>query len=60
MREAVLQQLAHYPYHIDHLVHIAKGSAMKEWVSLSILTGVYEANNEAIASMICSRMCIFH
>jgi len=50
IRKAILRQLAHYPYHIGQLVHIAKASATVEWVSLSIPKGGSEAYNEAMAS----------
>ncbi len=36
VREAILRQLAHYPYHVGQIVHIAKELKKSPWVSLSI------------------------
>lgn len=37
--EAILRQLAHYPYHVGQIVHIGKTLSQKPWVSLSIPKG---------------------
>lgn len=36
VQEAILRQLAHYPYHVGQIVHIAKELKKDPWVSLSI------------------------
>lgn len=36
LQEAILRQLAHYPYHVGQIVHIAKELKKGPWVSLSI------------------------
>jgi len=40
--DAILRQLAHYPYHIGQIIHIAKTIKGKNWQNLSI------AKNESI------------
>ncbi len=37
--EAILRQLAHYPYHVGQIVHIGKMISQQPWVSLSIPKG---------------------
>lgn len=36
LQEAILRQLAHYPYHVGQIVHIAKELKKSPWESLSI------------------------
>ncbi|HNT21900.1 MAG TPA: DUF1572 family protein [Saprospiraceae bacterium] len=36
LQEAILRQLAHYPYHVGQIVHIAKELKNGPWESLSI------------------------
>jgi hypothetical protein len=51
LRRAILRQLAHYPYHVGQLVHIAKVCATDGWDSLSIPKGGSEDFNRAMAGM---------
>ena len=43
--EAILRQLAHYPYHVGQIVHIGKMLGQKPWISLSIPKGQSTAYN---------------
>jgi Protein of unknown function (DUF1572) len=43
--DAVLRQMAHYPYHIGQIVHIAKTIKGKNWNNLSIPKGASQAYN---------------
>ncbi len=47
--DAILRQLAHYPYHVGQIVWIAKLRKGKDWSSLSIAKGKSEAFNEQLA-----------
>lgn len=47
--DALLRQLAHYPYHVGQMVWIAKLLKGKEWQSLSIAKGESENFNEQLA-----------
>ncbi len=44
--EAYNRQLAHYPYHIGQIVHIAKSLRGEQWVSLSIPKGASSSYNK--------------
>ena len=37
--DAILRQLAHYPYHVGQIVYLGRLSKNEEWVSLSIPKG---------------------
>ena len=41
--DAILRQLAHYPYHVGQIVYLGKLLNNKDWVSLSIPKGKSEA-----------------
>lgn len=43
--DAVLRQLAHYPYHIGQIIYIAKMLKDKDWVTLSIARNKSEEFN---------------
>lgn len=43
--DAINRQLAHYPYHIGQIVHIAKTIKGKNWTNLSIPKGASQAYN---------------
>lgn len=43
--DAINRQLAHYPYHIGQIVHIAKTIKGKNWTNLSIPKGESQAYN---------------
>ena len=45
--EAIIRQLAHYPYHIGQIVYIAKMIKDKNWKSLSIPKGSSKSYNSA-------------
>lgn len=47
--DALLRQLAHYPYHVGQMVWIAKMRKGKEWQSLSIAKGESKDFNEQLA-----------
>ena len=47
--DALLRQLAHYPYHVGQMVWIAKMLKGKEWQSLSIAKGESNNFNEQLA-----------
>ena len=47
--DALLRQLAHYPYHVGQMVWIAKLLKGKEWQSLSIAKGESKDFNELLA-----------
>ena len=44
--DALLRQLAHYPYHVGQIVFIAKMIKDREWKTLSIAKGKSNAFNE--------------
>ena len=44
--EAILRQLAHYPYHIGQIVYIGKMCADENWTSLSIPKGHSASYNQ--------------
>lgn len=47
--DALLRQMAHYPYHIGQIVYIAKMRVGDSWKSLSIIKGGSEAfNNQEV------------
>ncbi len=46
--DAILRQLAHYPYHIGQIVFIGKIIKDKNWQSLSIAKGDSKTFNEAM------------
>lgn len=48
--DAVLRQLAHYPYHVGQILYIGKILKGKDWKSLSIPVGGSNAFNERIAN----------
>jgi Protein of unknown function (DUF1572) len=43
--DAINRQLAHYPYHVGQIVHIAKTIKGKNWTNLSIPKGESQAYN---------------
>jgi hypothetical protein len=45
--DAVLRQLAHYPYHIGQIIHICKAHSTHGWQSLSIPRGGSQSYNQA-------------
>ncbi len=45
--DAINRQLAHYPYHIGQIVHIAKTIKGKNWKNLSIAKGASQIYNES-------------
>ena len=45
--DAINRQLAHYPYHIGQIVHIAKTIKGKNWKNLSIAKGASQVYNES-------------
>jgi len=47
--DAILRQLAHYPYHVGQMVYIGKLRKGKEWQSLSIAKGESKNFNEQLA-----------
>ena len=47
--DALLRQLAHYPYHVGQMVWIGKMRKEKEWQSLSIAKGKSKDFNEQLA-----------
>ena len=47
--DAILRQLAHYPYHIGQVVYIGKMIKDKEWTSLSIPKGHSDQYNKSDA-----------
>ncbi|MBC9794826.1 DinB family protein [Sinomicrobium weinanense] len=46
--EAINRQLAHYPYHIGQIVHIAKQLKDEDWKSLSIPRGASSEYNKTV------------
>lgn len=46
VQEAILRQLAHYPYHIGQMVHIAKELKSSSWNSLSIARHASKQHND--------------
>jgi hypothetical protein len=46
VREAILRQLSHYPYHVGQIVQLAKEIARENWNSLSIPKGQSEQYNQ--------------
>jgi hypothetical protein len=51
LEEAILRQLAHYPYHVGQIVFVGKMIASNEWQSLSIPRGKSKAfNNEKFSN----------
>lgn len=44
--DAVIRQLAHYPYHIGQIVHISRQICGNKWVPLSIPKGASQAFND--------------
>ena len=44
--DAILRQLAHYPYHVGQIITIARMLKDKDWQSLSIAKGQSDAFNE--------------
>jgi hypothetical protein len=50
--DAILRQLAHYPYHVGQIVYLGRWFLGKDWQSLSIpkLKGASEAYRAAVAS----------
>lgn len=46
VEEAIMRQLAHYPYHIGQIVFVGKMIANNEWQSLSIPRGKSKAFND--------------
>ena len=46
--DAVLRQLAHYPYHVGQIVYIGKMIQKQQWTSLSIPRGNSEAYLEQV------------
>lgn len=47
--DAINRQLAHYPYHVGQIVHIAKTIKGKNWKNLSIAKGESKAYNDSAA-----------
>ena len=47
--DAINRQLAHYPYHVGQIVHIAKTIRGRNWKSLSIPRGESQLYNEKAA-----------
>jgi Protein of unknown function (DUF1572) len=45
--DAIIRQLAHYPYHVGQIVHIAKTIKGKNWNNLSIAKGESQAYNNS-------------
>ncbi len=43
--DAINRQLAHYPYHVGQIIHIAKTIKAKNWQNLSIPKGGSPGNN---------------
>jgi uncharacterized damage-inducible protein DinB len=44
--DAVIRQLAHYPYHIGQIVHISRQIRGDQWISLSIPRGASQQFNQ--------------
>jgi len=50
--DAILRQLAHYPYHVGQIVYLGRWFLGKDWQSLSIpkIKGASEAYRAAVAA----------
>ncbi len=45
--DAIIRQLAHYPYHVGQIIHIAKTIKGRNWKNLSIAKGESQVYNDA-------------
>ncbi len=49
--DAINRQLAHYPYHIGQIIHIAKTIKGKNWKNLSIAKGESQTYNDSTGGL---------
>jgi hypothetical protein len=48
--DAIIRQLAHYPYHVGQIVHLGKWIKDKDWQNLSIAKGQSQPYNQQVST----------